>query len=197
MLLRQSTNQCRCCHCNVELDGSSSSPAYSSSVQLLFRIKVIDGACGRRSSPPAHRGPARRRCSMPICASCTCSGDAGSMPQLKPSTPLDRAPAACSLLAFSGAVASTVGLLRARLQKRPAAKPSPAPSKHGPVRRARALKAGMHHVLRPVRLVGLRNQAAALVQRCLRSARANRETSSPADDESDKATTGRRTVTCP
>ena len=40
-------------------------------------------------------------------------------------------------------------------------------AKDGPVRRARALKAGVDDVFRPVRLVGLRNQAAAADQRIL------------------------------
>ncbi len=95
-------------------------------------------------------------------------GDAGSMPQLKPSTPL-------------GVVRLQPLGLRRRGQHHGLRRPLPAAAeknqqrhrslrraKHRPVGGPAPLQAGMDHVLRPVRLVGLRNQAAAPIE--LRSA---------------------------
>ena len=95
---------------------------------------------------------------MPIWAWRTCSGDAGSMPQLKPSTPLGSWPATARFQARM-AHHRLAGVARKEDQQRdrPARR-----AEHCPVRRAGALKARVDDVLRPVRLVGLRNEAAAL-----------------------------------
>ena len=55
----------------------------------ILRIKVVDGLEVDDRVRQAHRDPsAAADVPCPICASRTCSGDAGSMPQLNPSTPL-------------------------------------------------------------------------------------------------------------